>query len=230
MDDKFDDMNNQFDNNMNLDNNNNFETNNNFNNNENQIGENIMKELKNYGIANNYNDAILKLSILILPISFFTSFERIDLWSILNVVITIGILKQKIPIKYSQYLFYSMCLNLIIEIVWTFLNLGNLTEGILFFLNIIFNLLEIFIQIVILLLYWKEDFKNVKLNEIIKEDLNNNNETENSKIESSNDNNDLRAGRKKDEKKRINPADIKNTNSDDDKKNILRNFKEEIEP
>jgi hypothetical protein len=229
MDDiNYDEKNNKFDNNMN----NNFETNNNFNNNnENQIGENIMKGLKNYGLAKNYSDAILKLSILILPISFFTSFERIDLWSILNVVITIGILKQKIPIKYSQYLFYSMCLNLIIEIVWTFLNLGNLTEGILFFLNIIFNLLEIFIQIVILLLYWKEDFKNVKLDDLNIEN-NINNETENSKTESSQDNNNLHAKKKvENEKKRINPADIKNTtNSDDDKKNILRNFKEEIEP
>ena len=54
-----------------------------------------------------------------------------------------------------------MVLNLIVEIVWTFLNLGNLTEGILFFFNIIFGLLEIFIQIVILLLYWKDDYKNI---------------------------------------------------------------------
>ena len=130
--------------------------NNNNMNNQNQIGENIMNQIKNYGLAKNYNDAIFKLSLIILPLSFFTSFERNDLWSILNVFITIGILKQIIPIKYSQYLVYSMCLNLIIEIVWTFLNLGNLTEGILFFLNIIFGLLEIFIQVVILLLYWKE--------------------------------------------------------------------------
>ena len=195
------------------------------NNNQNQIGENIMNQIKNYGLAKNYNDAIFKLSLIILPLSFFTSFERNDLWSILNVFITIGILKQIIPIKYSQYLVYSMCLNLIIEIVWTFLNLGNLTEGILFFLNIIFGLLEIFIQVVILLLYWKDDYKNVDIinqfqSEIIENNENKINEQENFKVQNL---------KKEKSPQRLNPADI-NKNFNNDGKNYIRNWKEDNEP
>ena len=49
------------------------------NNNQNELGENIMKQIKNYGLAKNYNDAIFKLSLIILPLSFFTCFERNDL-------------------------------------------------------------------------------------------------------------------------------------------------------
>jgi hypothetical protein len=195
------------------------------NNNQNQIGENIMNQIKNYGLAKNYNDAIFKLSLIILPLSFFTSFERNDLWSILNVFITIGILKQIIPIKYSQYLVYSMCLNLIIEIVWTFLNLGNLTEGILFFLNIIFGLLEIFIQVVILLLYWKDDYKNVDIINQFQSEIIENNEN---KI---NDQGNFKVQNLKKEKspQRLNPADI-NKNFNNDGKNYIRNWKEDNEP
>jgi len=199
---------------------------NNNNDNQNQIGENIMNQIKNYGLAKNYNDAIFKLSLIILPLSFFTSFERNDLWSILNVFITIGILKQIIPINYSQYLVYSMCLNLIIEIVWTFLNLGNLTEGILFFLNIIFGLLEIFIQIVILLLYWKDDYKNINIIKQFQIEENNNNEDEN------NYPGNLKVPpkfRKEKSPQRLNPADL-NKDMNNDGKNYIRNWKEDNEP
>ena len=196
------------------------------NNNQNELGENIMKQIKNYGLAKNYNDAIFKLSLMILPLSFFTCFERNDLWSILNVFITIGILKQIIPNNFSQYLVYSMCLNLIIEIVWTFLNLGNLTEGILFFFNIIFGLLEIFVQIVILLLYWKDDYKNItNVIQSPSEEIDN-------KEEEINNPDKFRVQHKmKNEKspQRLNPADF-NKDDNNSKRNEIRNWKEDNEP
>ena len=195
------------------------------NNNQNELGENIMKQIKNYGLAKNYNDAIFKLSLIILPLSFFTCFERNDLWSILNVFITVGILKQIIPNNFSQYLVYSMCLNLIIEIVWTFLNLGNLTEGILFFFNIIFGLLEIFIQIIILLLYWKDDYKNIT--NVIQ---NPSEEIDNKEDEINNpDKLKVHKMRKEKSPQRLNPADF-NKNDDNSKRNEIRNWKEDNEP
>ena len=195
------------------------------NNNQNELGENIMKQIKNYGLAKNYNDAIFKLSLIILPLSFFTCFERNDLWSILNVFITIGILKQIIPNNFSQYLVYSMVLNLIVEIVWTFLNLGNLTEGILFFFNIIFGLLEIFIQIIILLLYWKDDYKNIT--NVIQ---NPSEEIDNKEDEINNpDKLKVHKMRKEKSPQRLNPADF-NKNDDNSKRNEIRNWKEDNEP
>jgi hypothetical protein len=195
------------------------------NNNQNELGENIMKQIKNYGLAKNYNDAIFKLSLIILPLSFFTCFERNDLWSILNVFITIGILKQIIPNNFSQYLVYSMVLNLIVEIVWTFLNLGNLTEGILFFFNIIFGLLEIFIQIIILLLYWKDDYKNIT--NVIQ---NPSEEIDNKEDEINNpDKLKVHKMRKEKSPQRLNPADF-NKNDENSKRNEIRNWKEDNEP
>jgi hypothetical protein len=118
-----------------------------------------------------------------------------------------------------------MCLNLIIEIVWTFLNLGNLTEGILFFFNIIFGLLEIFIQIIILLLYWKDDYKNIT--NVIQ---NPSEEIDNKEDEINNpDKLKVHKMRKEKSPQRLNPADF-NKNDDNSKRNEIRNWKEDNEP